>query len=279
MALHDAGVEWQRLKRAARYLKEQLPGRPEVGLVMGSGLSEALGPLENEKAFPWRDIPHFPQPTVTGHAGELAAGNIEGKRVLLQQGRVHHYEGFPMHRIVFPTRLMKLVGIETFIITNAAGGVNAGYDIGDFVLIRDHINMIPASPLRGENIEELGGRFPNLNDAYSPRLRDLAQQAAQNAGLSVREGVYVGTPGPMYETPAEIQAYSSMGGDLVGMSTVAEVIAARHCGLEVLGISCVTNMAAGVKPEAVPTHEEVLRVTKEREQDFAKLVRAILAQL
>jgi len=271
--------ELERLKAAAEYLQERLERSPKIGLVLGSGLSAALGPLEDEQRLPWEEIPHFPKPTVEGHAGELAFGLLEGRSVLVQQGRVHYYEGRSMDEIIFPIRVMKLLGVEILILTNAAGAINEEFEVGDFVLIKDHINMIPESPLRGENIEELGPRFPNLNDAYSPRLCELAHKAAERAGLSLKEGVYVATPGPMYETPAEIQAYKRLGADLVGMSTVPEVIAARHLGLEVLGISCVTNYAAGIRPEARPTHEEVLRVTKERERDLARLIRTILPLL
>ncbi len=272
----SARDEWRKLQAAAAYLGKYLKEDPEVGLVLGSGLSAALGSLRGEQKFPWTEVPHFPKPTVEGHAGELVFGELDGKKMLMQRGRVHYYEGRSMDELVFPVRVMKLVGVKTLIITNAAGAINEAFQVGDFVLIRDHINMIPESPLRGENLEELGPRFPPLNDAYSPKLRKLAHQAAAQVGLALKEGVYVATPGPMYETPAEIRAYRMMGADIVGMSTVPEVIAARHCGLEVLGISCVTNLAAGVKPDAVPTHEEVLQVTKQRERDLAKLIRALL---
>jgi purine-nucleoside phosphorylase len=275
----DAKSEWERLQAAAAYLKQKLPAEPKIGLVLGSGLSAALGSLKQEQEFPWVQIPHFPKPTVEGHAGELVFGELEGKKILVQRGRVHYYEGRSMHEIVFPVRVMKLVGVRTLILTNAAGAINEAFQVGDFVLICDHINMIPGSPLRGENLDELGPRFAPLNDAYSPKLRTLAHKAAAQVGLSLREGVYVATPGPMYETPAEIQGYKRLGADLVGMSTVPEVIAARHCGLEVLGISCVTNLAAGVSADSVPTHEEVLQVTKQRERDLAKLIRAFLALL
>lgn len=276
---NDAQLEWEKLQTAASFLKERVPQSPRVGLVMGSGLSAALGTLESETSVPWGEIPHFPQPTVEGHAGELTFGVLEGKPLVVQRGRVHYYEGRSMREIVFPVRLMKLLGVEVLVLTNAAGAINDSFAVGDFVLITDHINMIPESPLRGPNLDELGPRFPNLNDAYSPRLRGLAREAAQEVGLTLQEGVYVATPGPMYETPAEIRAYKRLGADLVGMSTVPEVIAARHCGLEVLGISCVTNYAAGIKPEARPTHEEVLEVTKRRERDLAKLLRALLPRL
>jgi purine-nucleoside phosphorylase len=276
---NDTKQEWEKLQSAAHFLKERIPHPPKVGLVMGSGLSAALGALENETSVPWGEIPHFPQPTVEGHAGELTFGTLGDKPLVVQRGRVHYYEGRSMSEIVFPVRLMKLLGVEILVLTNAAGAINDSFAVGDFVLLTDHINMIPESPLRGPNLEELGPRFPNLNDAYSPRLRALAHEAAREVGLTLREGVYVATPGPMYETPAEIRAYKRLGADLVGMSTVPEVIAARHCGLEVLGLSCVTNYAAGIKPEARPTHEEVLEVTKQRERDLAKLLRALLPRL
>lgn len=275
----DTKSEWEKLQTASAHLKKHLKPAPQIGLILGSGLSTSLGALSDEQRFAWVEIPHFPQATVEGHAGELVFGQLDNKKILVQQGRVHYYEGRSMSEIIFPVRVMKLVGVRILIITNAAGAINESFQVGDFVLISDHINMIPESPLRGENLEKFGPRFPPLNDAYSPRLRALAHQAATQAGLSLREGVYVATPGPMYETPAEIRAYRVLGADVVGMSTVPEVVAARHCGLEVLGISCVTNMAAGVRSDAVPTHEEVLQVTKQREKDLAKLMRAFLQLL
>lgn len=270
--------ELKRLHKAARFLEKRLVISPAIGLVLGSGLSGALGKLEKEQRFPWKQIPHLPQPTVEGHAGEWVCGLLEGKPVVVSCGRVHFYEGYSMREIAFPIRVMKLLGIERLILTNAAGAINKEFSVGDFVLIRDHINMIPDNPLRGENIAELGPRFPNLLDAYSARLRALAKEAAASVGLELKEGVYVATPGPIYETPAEIEAYRRWGADVVGMSTVPDVIAARHCGLEILAISVVTNMAAGVGSDRL-THEEVLQITKRREGDLAKLVRAIVARL
>lgn len=270
--------ELRKLQRAARFLQRRMKTSPKIGLVLGSGLSDALGKLEREQRFPWSQIPHFPRPTVVGHAGEWGCGILEKKPVLVSRGRVHFYEGYSMSEIAFPIRVMKLLGVERVILTNAAGAINAEYRVGDFVLIRDHITMIPDNPLRGENISELGPRFPNLLDAYSARLRALAKEAAQSLGLELREGVYIVTPGPMYETPAEIEAYRRWGADLVGMSTVPEVIAARHCGLEVLAISVITNMAAGIGEDKL-THEEVLEITKRRESDLAKLLRAIIAKI
>lgn len=267
------------LTEAAQRLASLLPHEPKVGLVMGSGLSDALRPLDDETIIPWEKVPNFPEPTVEGHAGQYVAGSLSDVPVLVQQGRVHYYEGKSMDEVVFPTRLMKLVGVEALVITNAAGAINDGYKPGDFVLINDHINAIPASPLRGPNVDELGERFPNMNDAYSPELRRLARQAAQATGVSLQEGVYLATPGPQYETPAEIRMYKHWGADLVGMSTVPEVIAARHCGLSVLGLSLATNYAAGINEEARPTHDEVIETSKRAEKDLAKLVRALLERL
>ncbi len=267
------------LKEASHRLKTLLPHDPQIGLVMGSGLSEALRPLEDETVISWDDVPYFPEPTVAGHAGQYVAGSLGNNPVLVQQGRVHYYEGKPMDEVVFPTRLMRMIGVETLVITNAAGAINEAYRPGDFVLINDHLNAIPASPLRGPNVDELGERFPNMNDVYSPELRQLAHEAADESGLSLHEGVYLAAPGPQYETPAEIQMYRSWGADLVGMSTVPEVIAARHCGLTVLGISLATNYAAGINEDARPTHDEVIETSKRAEADLAKLVRALLPKL
>jgi len=274
----SAGKELERLKETVAYLRGRIAETPQIALILGSGLSGVLKTLEDEKRFPWAEIPNFPKPTVAGHIGEWLFSKLENKKVLIQRGRVHYYEGYSMREIVFPVRVMKLLGVEKLVITNAAGAINEKFKVGDFVLIRDHINMIPDNPLRGENFP-FGPRFPDLSEAYSPKLRELAKRAARSEKIDLKEGVYVATPGPMFETPAEIQAYKRMGADLVGMSTVPEVIAARHCGMEILGISVVTNMAAGIEPGARLTHEEVLQVTKRREKDLSKLLRAILRQL
>ncbi len=271
-------TELEKLYQAAHFVRGRTSCAPRIGLVLGSGMSEALAGLAAAQRLAWDEIPHFPRSTVAGHAGEWVLGQLEKKNVLISRGRVHYYEGYAMSQVAFPIRLMKIMGIEILVLTNAAGGINVNYKVGDFVLMRDHINTIPDNPLRGENISELGPRFPNLLDAYSARLRALAQTAARSIGLALKEGVYIATPGPMYETPAEIAAYRRWGADLVGMSTVPEVIAARHCGLEVLAISVVTNMAAGMGGDRL-THEEVLEITKRREQDLANLLRAIIRHI
>lgn len=273
----DVNDELKRLQEAAAYVEGKLQRAPKTGLILGSGLSGALEQLQDGVRIGFEQIPHFPASTVAGHAGEILSGTLGGQPVWVQRGRVHFYEGRPMHDLAFPVRLMKLLGVETLIITNAAGAINADYQVGDFVLIHDHINTLPDNPLRGDNLEELGPRFPNLLDAYSARLRQVAQSAAQSVGLGkLSEGVYLVTQGPMYETPAEIRAFGKWGADLVGMSTVPEVIVARHMGIEVLGVSMVTNMAAGLDEETSLSHEEVLETTQRRRGDFAKLLLAIL---
>jgi len=268
------------LKEAAQFVKKNIGHSPKVGLVLGSRLSDVLDELEGGTRLGFEQIPHFPTSTVVGHAGEILTGMLAGQPVWAQRGRVHFYEGRSMQDVAFPIRLMKQIGVETLIVTNAAGGINRNFQVGDFVLINDHINTLPDNPLRGDNEDELGPRFPNLLDAYSARLRQLAQTASQQAGLGpLQEGVYLVAQGPMYETPAEIRAFERWGADLVGMSTVPEVIAARHIGLNVLGISVVTNMAAGIDTSTELSHEEVLETTQRRRGDFAKLLLGVLDQM
>lgn len=276
----DVKTYMSHLHEAADFVKGKIEAAPKIGLIMGSGLSDVLDQIEGSLRIGFEEIPHFPTSTVVGHAGEVLTGTLAGQAVWAQKGRVHHYEGRPMHDVAFPVRLMKLIGVEKLIITNAAGGINPAYQVGDFVLINDHINTLPDNPLRGDNIEELGTRFPNLLDAYSARLRGLAQEAAQAAGQgTLHEGVYLVAQGPMYETPAEIRAFANWGADLVGMSTVPEVIASRHMGLEVLGISMVTNKAAGMDDDTELSHDEVLETTERRRGDFAKFLMEVLSRM
>ena len=266
----------KKLNKAAATLKDKLPAKPEVALVLGSGLSQAFGIPGEGVTVPWSEIPGFPLPTVAGHAGEFWAGEVNGKQLLLQRGRTHYYEGYSIDDVVFATRLFALVGIKTLIVTNASGAINRDFSAGDLVLITDHINMLGTNPLRGPNLEDLGPRFPDMSAAYSPRLRALAKEAAESSGIPVREGIYLATLGPSYESPAEIRAFRALGADLVGMSTVPEVIAARHAGLEVLGISCATNLAAGVNPEATLSHAEVIETTKRVGDSMRRLIMGII---
>jgi len=239
----------EKVKRAADAVRERIDVTPILAITLGSGLSDAFGIPDGGLRIESAEIPGFPRPTVAGHAGELWVGTIGGVPIVLQRGRVHYYEGWSLDDVTFATRMFALLGVKTLIVTNASGAINPDLRAGDIVVITDHINMLGANPLRGENIDELGPRFPDMSAAYTPRLRELARSVASNEGIDLKEGVYVATLGPSYETPAEIRAFRTLGADIVGMSTVPEVIVAAHAGMEVLGISIATNLAAGVDPE------------------------------
>lgn len=270
---------WEKLRQAADVLGARLDEAPSVAMTLGSGLSDAFGVPEGGQIIPCADIPGFPAPTVAGHAGDLWAGRIGGTPTLIQRGRAHFYEGRTLDEVTFATRLFALLGARTLVVTNASGAINPDFRAGDLVLITDHINMLGANPLHGSNIEQLGPRFPDMSAAYTPRLRDLARTAAASEGIELKEGVYVAALGPSYETPAEIRAFRALGADLVGMSTVPEVIAAAHAGLDVLGISIATNLAAGVDPNAALTHDEVIETTKRKGTEMRRLLMAILERL
>jgi purine-nucleoside phosphorylase len=264
-----------RLEEAAKAIREL--GSPKVAVILGSGLSGILS-LENERKKSFAEIPGFPKPTVEGHVGEVAVGKLGGKEVLVQRGRIHYYEGYDLSDVVFPVRAYALAGVKILIVTNAAGGIRYGFFPGDLVLISDHINSLGLNPLRGPNLERLGPRFPDMSQAYDPWLRKLAREVAAELGITVKEGVYLMAPGPSYETPAEIRAFRALGADLVGMSTVPEVIAARHAGMRVLGISVVTNFAAGVSERPL-SHEEVLQVTKEKAAELGRFLSNLIPRL
>ena len=269
----------KKLEDAAAALEARLTEPPSVALVLGSGLSDSLQSVELEARIPWDQIPGFPLPTVLGHIGEFAEFAHEGQRVLVQRGRIHSYEGYSLDEVTFATRMYALLGIETLIVTNASGGINPDFSPGDLVLLRDHINMLGINPLGGPNIDKLGPRFPDMSFAYSPRLLALARKTASKQGITVKEGVYLATGGPSYETPAEIRAFRTLGADLVGMSTVPEVIVAVHSGMDVLGISCVTNLAAGVDPEARLSHEEVIETTRLVGEKMGRLLLSVVGSL
>lgn len=264
-----------RIERAAQAVSKL--GKPEVAVVLGSGLSDVL-PLEGARSLSFGDIPGFPVPTVAGHAGRVEVGRASGRELLVQRGRIHYYEGYELSEVVIPVRAYALLGIKTLVITNASGGIAAGFHPGDLVLISDHINMLGGNPLRGPNLERLGPRFPDMTQAYDPELRARAKEVAARLGIQLKEGVYLATPGPAYETPAEIRAFRRLGADLVGMSTVPEVIAARHAGIRVLGISCVTNYAAGLAGQPL-SHEEVIETTRRKAAELSKLLTALVPQL
>ncbi len=268
-----------KLKMATTEVAARIDGDPKIALVLGSGLSKAFEKLDHGKRILWNKIPGFPLPTVLGHSGEFWSGQLNNTDVLIQRGRTHYYEGYSFDEITFSIRMMSMLGIKHLIITNASGAINPDFSAGDIVLITDHINMLGGNPLRGQNLDQFGPRFPDMSSAYSKRLREIAWQAARQEGIELREGVYVATLGPSYETPAEIQAFRALGADLVGMSTVPEVITAVHCGLEVLGVSCATNLAAGVDPQATLSHEEVIETTDRKAGEMHRLLSTIIPRI
>ncbi|MGC5324469.1 purine-nucleoside phosphorylase [Brevibacillus sp. SYSU BS000544] len=266
------------IQEAKAAIEAKTSVKPQIGLILGSGLGVLADEIENAVAISYSEIPHFTKSTVAGHKGQLVIGTLEGKTVVAMQGRFHYYEGHGLDAVVFPVRVMKALGVETILVTNAAGGINTSYYPGDLMLIADHINLTSQNPLIGPNDETVGVRFPDMSEAYSKRLRELAKGVAKEQGISLQEGVYCGLTGPTYETPAEIRMLRIFGGDAVGMSTVPEVIVARHIGLEVLGISCISNMAAGILEQPL-NHEEVIETTERVKHDFLKLVHGILARM
>ena len=271
------------LEAAAAAIRERVKLRLSVGLILGSGLSSLADAVENSVAIPYGEIPHFPVSTVEGHTGRLIVGRLEGQPVVVMQGRTHYYEGYSMAEITFPVRVMQVLGIESLIVTNAAGGLNLEFQVGDVMLVTDHVNMIGMgglNPLRGPNLDEFGPRFPDMSGAYDVRLRALARQAADKAKVPLQEGVYVCLAGPNFETPAEIRFLRLMGADAVGMSTVPEVIVARHGGTRVLGLSGITNIASGDDaPPAKATHEEVLEAGQILAPRLEAIIRGVLKAL
>ncbi|MGH9459408.1 MAG: purine-nucleoside phosphorylase [Thermoanaerobaculia bacterium] len=268
----------ERIDRAVAFIREKSPERPEVGIILGSGLGAFADAIEADVVIPYSEIPDAPVSAVAGHAGRLILGRAGGKRVAAMQGRVHYYEGFEVEDVIFLPRVLGRLGIGTAIVTNAAGGINESYEPGDLMLIADHLNFFGANPLRGRNLEELGPRFPDMTEIYPKRLRDLAREVGAREGVALREGVYVGLSGPAYETPAEIRAYRLLGADATGMSTVPEAIVFAHMEIPVLGISCITNMAAGILPQKL-THDEVLETTARVEEAFVRLMNGIVGSI
>ncbi|MBP1988962.1 purine-nucleoside phosphorylase [Paenibacillus eucommiae] len=263
---------------AAAFIRKETGIQPEIGLILGSGLGIVADLIENPVAIEYSSIPHFPVSTVEGHAGELVVGSIQGKNVVMMKGRFHTYEGYGVETVSFPVRVMKELGVRTLIVTNAAGGIDTSYEVGDLMVISDHLNLTYRNPLIGPNDNNLGARFPDMSEAYSRRLRQLAHDTAAEQGLSLREGVYAGLLGPSYETPAEIRMLRVLGAAAVGMSTVPEVIVARHAGIEVLGFSCIANMAAGILDQPL-SHAEVMETTEKVKPKFLKLVLGIIKAL
>ncbi|MBM7693183.1 purine-nucleoside phosphorylase [Peribacillus deserti] len=269
---------YEKLNEAADYLKQKFQDAPVIGLILGSGLGVLANEIENEVKIPYEEIPNFPVSTVEGHAGQLVYGDLSGKKVIAMQGRFHFYEGYTMDQVTFPVRVMKLLGVEKIIVTNAAGGVNESFEAGDLMIITDHINFTGTNPLIGPNDNKFGVRFPDMSEAYSKEYQHIAKKAAASLGLSIKEGIYAGLSGPTYETPAEVRMVRVLGGDAVGMSTVPEVIVARHSGISVLGISCITNMAAGILDQPL-SHDEVIETTEKVKSSFLNLIKEIVKEL
>jgi len=268
----------EKITAAAEYLQSRVALRPTVALILGSGLGDYAETLEESVRIPYAEIPNFPQPTVEGHTGAFVFGRKEGKAVVVAQGRVHYYEGLPMQEITLPVRVLAAIGVQTLVLTNAAGGVNLGYQPGTLMLISDHINFSGANPLIGKNLEKFGPRFPDMSDLYTASLRDAIKNRAKAAEIPLQEGVYLMYSGPNYETPAEIRAFRTLGADAVGMSTVPEALVAGHSGLQVVGVSCITNMAAGVLPVKL-NHAEVVETAAKVHDLFHRLVDLILETL
>ena len=264
----------EQIKEATEYLKNHLSQVPSVALVLGSGLGYFADLLEEKEIVDYKDIPHFPVSTAPDHQGRFVLGQISGKAVLVMQGRIHYYEGYSMDEVVFPVRVMKKLGIQHIFLTNAAGGINEEYRVGDIMMISDHIKFFNDTPLRGKNIDEFGPRFNDMSDAYTRSLRSLARKIAEENGISLREGVYSYMPGPCFETPAEIRMLRILGADVVGMSTVPEVICASHAGLNVFALSFVTNLAAGMLDKM---HE--LEYTPDGKDNFNRLITEMIKAL
>lgn len=263
------------VQEAAEYVRARIGETPRIGLILGSGLGGIAEVIEDKHVIPYGEIPHFVCSTAPGHKGQFVAGRFGGKPVICMQGRLHFYEGHALSDIIFPVRVMKQLGVTSLIVTNAAGGINTSFQVGDLMLIEDHINFMGTNPLIGPNDASFGPRFCDMTYTYTPALRQAVQEAAQSLGLTLQKGVYLGCTGPSYETPAEIRAFRTLGADAVGMSTVPEVIAASHCGLQVLAFSLITNMAAGILDQPL-TEEEVIEIGNRRGSDLQRLITRIV---
>ena len=266
------------VQRAARWLRDREVGTPDAAVVLGSGLGDFATRLTDAVSTPYGEIPGWPASTVVGHAGRLVVGMLAGRRLAALSGRAHIYEGHDFRTVTFATRVLGVLGVRVLVLTNAAGGINVGFTPGTLMLIEDHINLMGGNPLAGANDDRFGPRFPDMTEVYSPRLRRYADDAAHAIGLRLARGIYVAVQGPSYETPAEIRFLRTIGADAVGMSTVPEAIAARHMGVEVLGISCITNAAAGVLPQPLD-HAEVMAVAARVHGEFSALLEGIVGRL
>ena len=272
-------IPFEHYQQSAEYIRSRIGGfQPEILMILGSGLGQFGELVESPVFVPYSEIPHFRHSTAPGHKGRFVFGRLAGKNVAVMQGRIHLYEGYTPEEAVYGVRVMKLLGVQTMIVTNAAGAVNTAYRPGEITLLSDHILLFPMSPLTGANDERFGVRFPDMSKVYTPALRELAKRAAAEVGIRLNEGVYMYFPGPQYETPAEIRAARLLGADMAGMSTVPEVIAARQAGMEILGFSLATNMAAGILDQPL-TEEEVLETGEACKEQFSKLMLNILRNM
>lgn len=268
----------EKINQTAAYVRERMTTNPHVGIILGTGLGNLATRITEKIEIPYNEIPHFPISTVEGHSGKLIIGKLGGCDVLAMQGRFHYYEGYNMQEVTFPVRVMKALGIDTLFVSNASGGVNPDFEIGDLMIITDHINVFPEHPLRGKNYNELGPRFPDMSEPYNRELIEKARKVAQKNNIRTVEGVYVGTQGPTFETPAEYRYFRAIGGDAVGMSTVPEVIVANHAGMRVFGMSIITDLGVPGKIVEV-THEEVQEIGNKAQPLMTTIMTQLLAEL
>ena len=267
----------EKIRQTASFLQARVSDMPDTAIILGTGLGALVDYIEDKQFIPYSEIPNFPISTVEGHSGNLIFGTLGGKRVMAMQGRFHYYEGYDMKQVTFPVRVMKALGINTLFVSNAAGGMNKEFRVGDVMVITDHINLFPENPLRGKNYNELGPRFPAMTEAYDHKLIALADQIAAKKGIRLVHGVYVGTPGPTFETPAEYEYFRVIGGDAVGMSTVPEVIVANHASMRVFGVSVITDLG-GKDVTQVPTHEEVQQAAELAQPKVVEIMRELVKQ-
>lgn len=267
----------EKINQTADFLRGKVAEIPQTAIILGTGLGNLVDHITDKQFIPYSEIPNFPISTVEGHSGNLIFGTLGGKRVLAMQGRFHYYEGYDMKQVTFPVRVMQALGIKTLFVSNAAGGMNKEFRVGDVMVITDHINLFPENPLRGKNYNELGPRFPAMTEAYSKELVAIADKIGEEKGLRLMHGVYVGTPGPTFETPAEYEYFRIIGGDAVGMSTVPEVIVAAHAGMRVFGISVITDLG-GKDVTEVPTHEEVQKAAIKAQPTVVELIKEMVAR-
>ena len=267
---------YKKILETAEWLKARMTTQPETAIILGTGLGELAKEIDKEQVIPYTEIPHFPVSTVEGHAGCLIFGKLGGKDILAMEGRFHYYEGYDMKQVTFPIRVMRELGIKTLFVSNAAGGTNPAFEIGDLMIITDQINFMPENPLRGANIPQ-GPRFPDMGHAYDPQLIQLADAIADEKGIKVQHGVYLATQGPTYETPSEYRMFARWGADAVGMSTVPEVIVARHCGIRCFGISIITDLG-GMEEVVEITHEDVQKAAAEAQPRMAAIMGEMIAR-